>query len=265
MKIRDFRNHERIFHCGCYMNCRIIMVITLQSVFLAGKRICNSLDGSYRMRTAISDVHYNTEGHSGSTFHEIIFGSSEQSCSNLENKRKRKNAKNAIAKAETKKRKLNEEPSEEPSKKKKDKIKRYGTGREDLDFTPAEFELAKERFLERLLEKQIDRDAIEAETRAQQNSLKWTLTTQNMLTSPYFGRILNVQSRKSYTTIVSDILYKNSAYSNTAENRHQGMNELEALSIFSELYKHEPISTCGIFIDEKHCFLGTYIIINTYE
>lgn len=213
------------------------------------------------MRTAISDVHYNTEGHSGSTFHELIFGHTMQSCLNLENNRKRKNAKNAVAKAETKKRKLNEEPSEEPTNKKKDKRKRYGTGREDLDFTPAEFEIAKDRLLESLREKQIDRAAIEMETRAQQNSLKWTLTRQNMLTSSYFGRILNVNSRKSYSTIVADILYKNNAHSNTIENRHQGMYELEALSIFSELYNYEPIHMCGIFIDEKHSFLGTILTI----
>lgn len=83
--------------------------------------------------------------------------------------------------------------------------------------TESQFELAKIRHLKRLGDNQMDRVVIEIETRAQHHSFKWTEIRRLLLTSSYFGRILNVRSRHSYTKIVEEILYKNSRYANTAE------------------------------------------------
>lgn len=80
-----------------------------------------------------------------------------------------------------------------------------------------------------------------------------------MLTSSYFGRILNVRNRTSYTNIVDEILYKNSQYANTAEVRHQRIYEVEALAIFADLYPFESIEKSGIFIDDELSFLGTFV------
>lgn len=228
----------------------------LSSILLGGKRVCNSLDGdSYKSRTSIADVHFNTKGHSGSTFHEITYGNTMTSCLKLENKRKRKVAANAIAKdIKSKKPKL-----DAPVTKKKDKRKHYGAGREDVDMLQSNYEIAKNRFLEKLREDQVNRDIVEMETRAQLHSFKWMTTRQNLLTTSYFGRILNVRNRKSYTKIVEEIIYKNIRYSSTAESRHQGIHERDALSIFSRLYKGDSISRCGIVIDAELCFLGTYL------
>lgn len=217
-----------------------------------GKRVCNSLAGSYKSRTALSDVQHNTEGHSGSKYHEYAFGAESQLLLNLENKRKRKLEKNAIAK-QSKPKKVRFSSS----KNKKPKRKLYGAGHEDIDFTPHALELAKKRFMERLGEKQNDRVNVEVQTRGKIHNQDWIANRKNLLTPSYFGRILNVNSRKSYTKIVEDILYKNEKFANTAEVRHQRMFEMEALQIFSDLYGSDGIADCGLFIDADLAFLGT--------
>lgn len=145
------------------------------SYFLAGKRVCHSLDGnSYRGRTAIADVQYNnnTNGYSGSTFHEITYGNTMTSCLKLENTRKRKVVANAIAKEiKSKKAKLDTEVTKKKQRKER---RHYGPGREDDDKLPHEYELEKNRFLEKLREDQVNRDIIEMETRAQRYSFKWS-------------------------------------------------------------------------------------------
>lgn len=213
------------------------------------------MDGdSYKCRTDIAKVQHNTEGHSGSTFHEITYGNSMQSCLKLENTRKRKVVLNAIAKEiKSKKPKL-----DEPGTKKKGTIKHYGAGREEVDMSQPAYELAKNRFLGKLLEDQVNLEIIEMETRGQLHSFKWMTTRKNMLTSSYFGRILNVRNRNSYAKIVEEIIHKNIRYSSTAENRHQRMHENDALSCFSTLYEDELIFRSGIFIDAEFCFLGIY-------
>lgn len=171
----------------------------------------------------------------------------------MENTRKRKVDSNAIAKQnKPKKPKLDEKAT-------KTKVNpiRYGLGREGEDATESAFETTKNRMFERLRENQANRDALIVETKAQRHSFKWMQTRRNMLTSSYFGRILNVNHRKSYTKIIEEIIHKNVQYSNTADLRHQRSYQMEALSIFSKEYGSEPISQCGIFIDPEFCFLGT--------
>lgn len=177
-----------------------------------------------------------------------------QSCFDLEKKRKRKVKKNAIAKLSKPKKSRYSEPKK---KKEKRRPRRYGGGREDVDFTPSQYEQAKTRFLEKLREDQINRDEVELETRGQRHISKWIVTRRNLLTPSYFGRILNVNSRNSFTKIVEEILYKNEKFANTAEMRHQRMFEMEALQIFSDVYGSSGIHSSGILIDTEFEFLGT--------
>lgn len=130
------------------------------NLFLAGKRVCNSLSGSYKLRTNIANVQFNTEGHSGSRIQEFIFGEST-SCKKMENARKRKCNTNAINKKRKPKTRVSDQP---PSK--KSKTKHHGDGHEDVDMTPSAFEVAKNRFFERLKENYINRAIIQTETRA---------------------------------------------------------------------------------------------------
>lgn len=211
------------------------------------------MDGSYEMRTNTADVQYNTGGHSGSRIQEQIFGKSTNITKKLENKRKRKCLDNAIAKQNRPKTYTNDEP---PKKKQK---KHYGEGREEVDMTDSQFDCAKIRHFKRLGENQKDRLEIEADTKAQHHSFKWTEIRRIMLTSSYFGRVLSVRSRTSFTKIVAEILYNNMQYANTAEMRHQRLYEKFALPIFTRLYPYQPTTKCGIFIDGELSFLGTFI------
>lgn len=230
------------------------MVFYLLISFIAGKRICNSLAGSYELRTNIADVHYNTNCHSGSKINEFIFGESYPLLEKMEADRKRKCLKNAISKASKKKRIVSDEP---PNKKKK--TKDYGDGHGDVDMSQSAYDIAKTRFLERLERNQSDRENIQIETRAQNHSFRFIEVRRLLLTSSYFGRVLRVRGRSSFTKIVEEILYKNSRFANTADGRHQKIYEQEGLSIFCGLYKDEPVLRCGIFIDGKYPFLGNII------
>lgn len=208
----------------------------------------------------MAGVQYNTGGHSGSKFREFIFGKSTPIIEKMENDRKRKCKKNAIAREEKPKTFVNDEPAT-----KKKKRKYYADGHEDLDMTDEKYEVARARFLQRLRENQMNRLNIQIETRGQPHSFRWIEVRKLLLTSSYFGRILNVRSRRSYTNIVEEILYKNIQYSNTADMRHQRIYEKEGLRIFVEVYKFDIINSCGIFIDKKLSFLGIYFRNNVMK
>lgn len=226
-------------------------------LILGGKRVCNSLDGnSYKSRTAIAAVQFNSKGHSGSKFHEHTYGNTLDTCVNLENNRKRKVAKNAVYKEVIKSKKPKEDKK---AANRKAKPKHYGDGHQDLDMMDSAYEIAKNRFLEKLLKNQSERQRLAVETKAQHNSFMWIQVRRNMLTSSYFGRILKTRNRKSYTKIIEEMIHRNIQYSNSAALRHQRLYQMEALTIFSNVYGPESISQCGIVIDPKICFLGNFV------
>lgn len=200
----------------------------------------------------MAEAQYNTGGHSGSKFQEFIFDDSTPMMRKMENDRKRKCAKNAIAKENKPKNFHNDEPA---AKKKKKQY--YADGHEDLDMTDLQYEVARARFMQRLQDNQMNRLNIEVETRGQPHSFRWIEVRKLLLTSSYFGRILNVRGRRSYTNIVEEILYKNIQYANSADMRHQRIYEKEGLRIFTEMYPFDTINSSGIFIDAKLSFLGT--------
>lgn len=213
----------------------------------------NALAGSYKARAAIAAVNFNTNGQTTSTFQKFKYDNPQPAIVQLEKQRKRKVIDNAIRSAQNpeKRKKKNEE--NQANKKKKNE---YGDGREELDFTPAQLELAKKIFLDQLEQHRLNRLTTEVMTRGQRYNSKWFEVSQNLLTTFYFGRILCARNRKSYQKIVEDILYHNYMFSNTADLVHQRLHEKEALELFCNIHKNETVDVCGIFIDPKHCFIG---------
>lgn len=168
----------------------------------------------------------------------------------LEQSRKRKCQKNAIAKAaKPKKSRFSER---EP-----DKGKDYGENCQTVDMAPHLFDIAKTRFLEQRLEDQRNRDFINASTIGQRLVQKWRNMQSKLLMSWYYSRIVNARGPDSYVGIVEDILYKKTAFSNSAELRHQRIYENKALRRFTDTHGSSYISECGLLIDIEHCFLAT--------
>lgn len=219
---------------------------------LGGKRVFNALARSYNGRCAQGAVQYNSEGHSISTFQKFKYDNPQRACQKLEASRKRKVLQNVIRDQIKPKKRKNDESRKNNNKKRRP----YGEGHEDLDFTPSQLETAKNNFLQQLDEDRQNREAILIQTKGQRCNNRWSEIRQNLLTSSYFGRILKVRNRKSYSKIVDDILYHNNQYSKAAEFVHQRLYEKDALQIFCDNFRNEIIYTCGIFIDAEHSFLG---------
>lgn len=51
-------------------------------------------------------------------------------------------------------------------------------------------------------------------------------------------------------------MYKHSQLGNNAQNKHERIQQLEALKTFERLYAKFPIKECGLFIDEELPYLG---------
>ncbi|KAG4072233.1 hypothetical protein HA402_005955 [Bradysia odoriphaga] len=143
---------------------------------LGGKRVCNSLAGSYKSR-----------------FHAFAYGDELDSCVKLENSRKRKVKTKTIAK-ESKPKKIRFTKTPKNKNKGRQKI-RYGPGIEDVDISPSAYQTAESRLLDKLRENQINRDTVEIETRGQHLNQKWIVVRKDVLTPSYFGRILNSNSK----------------------------------------------------------------------
>lgn len=216
---------------------------------IGGKRINYCLAGIYQARVARAVVQYNSGGCSGSTYHTSKGSFATQSLKDLEQSRKRKCTKNAVAKAAKPKKSRFSVQVE-------DKGQHYGPNHQTNDMTPHVFEIAKTSFLEQLLEDQNNRDFINRSTIGQHLVQKWRDMHKTLLTSWYFSRIINARGPESYANIVEDIIYKNTKFSNTAELRHQGIYENKALRDFTDKHGSSYISECGIFIDMDHCFLA---------
>lgn len=216
-----------------------------------GKRINYCLAGAYQGRVARAVVQYNSGGHSGSAYHKFKSSTAThfEPLVNLEQCRKRKVEKNAISKAAKPKK-------ARYSTKIADNGKGYGENCESNDMTPHLFEIAKNRYMEQRLQDQNDRDFINRCTIGQHLVQKWREMQNKLLTSRYFSRIINARGPESYSNIVFDIIYKKTAFSNTADSRHQHIYEKKALQCFFDRHGSAYVSESGLFIDPVHCFLG---------
>lgn len=207
--------------------------------------------GSYRSRVARAVVQYNTNGHSGSAYHEFKNSTSTAvELTKMENRRKRKCEQNAVAKAKKPKKARYSEQVRE-------KGVHYGGNCQRIDMTPHLFDIAKARFLEPMLDDQINKDFVMRSTIGQRKNRKWRdMQHSKILTSWYFSQIIKARGPASYKTILDDIVYKKTAFSNTAELRHQQIYERKALHCFTLVHGSDYVSECGLFIDTDHCFLG---------
>lgn len=140
------------------------------------------------------------EGCSGSTYSESK-GYSNTQLKTLEKRRKAKCRKNTISK-KTKPRKARF------AEQKIEKGAGYGSHCETNDITPHLFNIKEKQFMQTLAEDQTNRDVIEATTRGQTLNRKWKDLQYNLLTTSYFSSIVNAKSRKSYSKILDDIIYK---------------------------------------------------------
>lgn len=197
-------------------------------------------------------MQYNSNGSAGSTYLESknATSTSIQALKKMEESRKRKVERNAIAKAtKPKKPRFSEQVRE--------KGVHYGKDCQRIDMSSHLFDIAKTRYLESLIDDQRNRDFIMKSTIGQKKTRLWRDMQSKILTSYYFSRIVKSRSPSSYTKLLDDIVYKQIVLnSNTGEISHQHIYEKEALRCFILVHGNNYLSECGIFIDEEHCFLG---------
>lgn len=215
-----------------------------------GKRINYCLAHSYRSRVARAVVQYNTDGHAGSFYHESINSTSTAGALKvMEDRRKRKCKTNAIAQAsKPKKARFSEQI--------RDKGVHYGENCQKIDMCLRMFDIAKQRYLQPMLDDQMDKISILQQTLGHKNCRKWRDMESKILPSWYFSRIIKARGPASYTSILDDIVYKRLIFSKNADNRHQSIYDKKALECFTLVHGSNYLSQNGLFIDENHCFLG---------
>lgn len=78
---------------------------------------------------------------------------------------------------------------------------------------------------------------------------------QDLLPASHFYKIVNANKPDSYTNILQEIMYNRSEFGNNAQIKHQRLVERDALAVFQDLFPHEDLKDCGLFIDKKFSFL----------
>ncbi|KAJ6639588.1 hypothetical protein Bhyg_12335 [Pseudolycoriella hygida] len=213
--------------------------------YLGGKRINYSLAGSYEARVAMAVVHFNTNCQAGSEYRKMKFGgvSDIPRVTELEMKRKRKCEKNAIRR--TKKPRVRKSDPE--------KGRAYG-GYYAEDMKHDTLEAAMNRTMEKLVRNKMNRLSIEHISK--ENGQYCQEKCSDMLLSHYFSAIINSKGPKFYAKILLEVMYTQAQLGNNAKNKHQRVQEVEALATFSRLYAKYPIDECGLVIDEELPYLG---------
>lgn len=171
---------------------------------LGGKRINNYLGGTYKASVAESVVHFNSGYQSGSTYHTFKGGESSD-IKKLEQSRKRKSASNLAKKQQRPKKRKVSEPATQRNKS-------YGPTCEKPDLEPDAYDRAKYRFIEKLKNRQRQRDQIEKDTRGQRLVPLWNEVRQDILVSTYFGRIVNNRNKSSFKNLLGLLLNFNSVH-----------------------------------------------------
>lgn len=162
--------------------------------YLGGKRINYSLAGSYTARVAMAVVHFNSECQASSEYRKIKLGgvSDVSRVGMLENKRKRKVAYTAVARA--KKPRVRRTES--------DHGKAYGGDyREDMG--PTALDAAKNVIMEKLIRNKDMRASIETATKTDDSY--YNEKSRNMLMAHYFSNIINSKGPKFYSKILGEI------------------------------------------------------------
>lgn len=211
--------------------------------------------GSYGARVSTAVVQYNTKGHAGSEFHKTHSVNTEKLCLKVENSRIRHYRENEIARqAKPRKRAC------------KDKTpKAYISDNQRLDLSGHSFDVAKNIVLEKFRTDQENREEILANTYGQKLNSNWLEARKKFLNCSFFGRIINSRSPKSYTKVLSEMLYSESEFGNTAEQCHQRLYEKEALKMFTLVHNRFQLEKTGIYIDKEMHFLGLLHLFDTFH
>ncbi|KAG4075381.1 hypothetical protein HA402_009534 [Bradysia odoriphaga] len=80
-------------------------------------------------------------------------------------------------------------------------------------------------------------------------------SSSGKIDSSFFARIVKTQQKKSYTSILEELLYKRSEFGNGDPIKHQRLVERDALKRFEEFFGDYPLRDCGLFIDPESYFL----------
>lgn len=160
-----------------------------------GKRINNYLAGTYGGSVGECVVHWNSGFQSGTEYHNFKVGESSN-INKLEMSRKRKCETNLMKKQLNPKKRKVIEPEEMGAK------KSYGLNRQGPDMQPDVYERAKERFIKKLEERREDRVAIQKKTVGQSLISYWFEVRRDLLTSSFFGRIVNAQDKSSFKNLI---------------------------------------------------------------
>lgn len=217
-----------------------------------GKRINYSLAGSYGGRVSAAVVQYNTKGHAGSHFHNVLSDNTAGSCLKIENVRIRHNVKNEIARQ-----------AKPRVRVAKDKVtKGYGDCQKP-DLTGSAFEISKKNVLDQINTNRLNRDVILANTYSQRHNIEWGNARKKLINCNYFGRIVHCRTPKSYKLLLLEMLY--SPKEGTADIRHNRLHEETALKMFTMLHKAHELEKTGLFIDKERGYLGNYFTKHHFD
>ncbi len=121
------------------------------------------------------------------------------------------------------------------------------------DMSESEYELVKGIIVQNLLDRQSRCISIEREPIGQRDCDKWKSYRRGLLTASNFGCVCSARSPPSFSNIVRSILY--SKLSDSKEIEHGNANKHKAIRAL-KLLEGVSVQKCGLFIDEKYCYLG---------
>lgn len=127
---------------------------------------------------------------------------------------------------------------------------------QEVDLSGHAFEIAKNIQLDKLHTNQLNRETILESTYGQKLNWDWVEARKKLINSNYFGRIINATSPKTYTKLLYEMLYSESEFGNSAENKHQRIYEKKALEMFSLRHKKYKLVKTGLYIDKEFSYLG---------
>lgn len=211
---------------------------------VGGKRINYSQRRSYRTRCAGAVISFNTKRLLSTVHRNINKKSPRRGVKKYENKIILKREKNRLALPKKKRIFTAAKPSDT----------NYGENAEQPDMDPETFRAAKEAFLKILLKTEEERQRITQQTVLQSQCSEWLELRRNLLTASNFGKVIKRRMTQSCRNIVKNMLYS-TPIDHVSSIQHGRQYEAVALEQLSKVHNIK-IKTCGLYIDDKHPFLG---------
>lgn len=129
----------------------------------------------------------------------------------------------------------------------------YGVDIRNPDMSENDFNLAKERCLTELKERNSKIAEIEFDTKQQRDSAKWHQLRSTLVTASNVGKICRMREQTSTASLVSDIMrYKD--FDNNALKWGRDHEDIAKKQV--EKSQGMYIKECGLFIHPQHFFIG---------